>query len=620
MKYLYFLAFIFFHSSAFSQDISWPIRSIQNVPYANPAEISAEYKKYPYADVIVMVRNAEKLTSQSFVNSYFRSLRYFYGELNLSGAGQITQKIPLFLFQKNENKFNTTSLEDRTIIKKYLYNPDGTNSLDGTISTSIAIKDRLLVFINSLSKVIKPLISSPSSLLSHDAAVKSYEFFDELLEKASQDRVLDAKVGFEVFSPFFKKIRSYKIFIIAPTNAVLPNADQLILTKSTSGYFQLVRNGTPYQDFPYVVILQTLNNYNGEENNIPSKWMERNGIFDVIKEAIKLMDSTLTISERLLSNQQYFAERTLIDHLKVLHAIRVATDNQPENEERLEKMKVAYSSLSKLSGLKKSFNAVESSLRTDQEIGYQQKIRLLNDEIERKFKQLTYSDELFLLNTLLQSASNDMSNNQLGVLSSINSRLSDIAYLKQNVLLMNALEKQKAVEEELVRKYFKSNCEKLSTVEEVSPENTELKSEIQNLSNSYSNCTSCVAMSKAAVGKYNDLVSEDESRKLLTAIRDTLFYASDVMKVYKRKIGTYTLLPDSTKQTLGFNVDLTSVQREFSDLENKFETINAISKMKFTARERREIYALLTDLKFRIKRFEEGNKTYFEQVKDIVKL
>ena len=604
---------------AHSQNLAFPIHAISDIPYVNLPEMSKDYKKYPYVDLVVLVRNASQLTSEQFVKTHFRSVKYFYGELKLNSSETNSQKIPLFLYEKNNKKFNTSNIEDKTVIRKYIYNPETNKSLDAEFSTAITVENDLLKFINNLSKVIGPLIKNPTNLLSKDAALKAYDFLDDVLDKASQETTLESQVSFDMFEPVYKKILGYKIFILAPTLTSIP-INKLRLSKSATGSFQIVyENGSPFLAFPYVILLKTLNNYNGHSEYIPSNRITSIGFTNINSTDIRKMDSALLVNRSQLSDQQYFAENILLSHLRIISNLEVATSSVDEAD-KMEELKTAFNDVEKLDLITPTIKSIEKELYTDEKIAMQVKLRGMNDIITAYKKRLPYNDDFIQLRNLVASGATEISNNKLGSITSIVARLEKVAYLKQNVVILNSKDKIKRIEDEMYLKHFKEVCDRLKEADEVNITYSDLQSSLLSVSLSYGNCNSCMIQSKAAISKYTELISGDELRKLNVSIRDTLFYCNDILKTYKRKVELYHSLPDSLRSSIALKSDIKMLKNEIDEIERKINEVSSISKISFNARERREIYNQLSDLKITTNRFDNYNRSSFSKINDFVGL
>ncbi|OQP67853.1 hypothetical protein [Niastella populi] len=592
-----------------AQNLFFPIRKVENIQLMDNSQISSDYKKYPYADITVVIRRADKLTSPEFVKSRFKSIKYFYGELELASE-TANQKIPLFLFEKGKNNsFNTSTIEDRTILKKYLYKPEEKRTLDAIITTQITINNRALSILSSMSDIVSPLITNPTGLVSVDVAKKTYTFFSSLLKQAAEDQKLEAKVLFEPFKNQYKKILSYNIYFFAPTDAELPKAENLRLNKSASGYFSLLENGTEYEEFPYLIVLQTLNNYYGLEG-IPSKRIERAGYTTITDGEIRALDSILIVNKSSISDQQNFAEAVLLDYLKIINKIEKALSSNDE-----EPLTNAYSAILKFEDIKKKAKEIEPALYTDANSGYAPVTRKLNDQIDIYFKRLTYYSDLQKLN-VFNAGGNNVSNDALGLYSAIIAKVSAISFLKNNLIVTNAKQKLEDLEQALYNNKFKGYCERLNAADDITDEYNAIKSSLQNMVSTYSNCSKCVNESKIALNKYLDLVSIEEDRRLIRAVNDTIFYCTETIKTYRRKIETFNSFSDSIKATINLGTNINSVISEASHIEDEIRSVAANNKTKFTRAERRALNDSLKNLKKAVEIFDSKYRVTFEKISE----
>lgn len=596
-----------FSTETFSQDLTFPIRSVDNIRYEHPAEVSKDYKKFPYLDMTVFIANADKLNNKEFVRNHFRNMKYFYGELVI-GTISLGQIFPLFLYQNQDNKFNTSLTESRTILKKYLYRPDGLQGLEAKLVTKITREDGLLKVLNSVSETFGPLILNPTALMNPDMAVKTYKFFSVLLNQAAQGDNLQASVEFDGFENTYKRILAYKVYFFIPTDVPSPNISNLVLRKSSSGFY-LQENHQEYTAFPYLIIMSTLSNYL-DLPGLPSRRLNT-GYTAVGDADIRYLDSTLLMNNEKLSDAQLFAERLILDHLKLINLLEKALAQdvrmhsavvQAEIDET--RLRNGYDGMLLFDDLKVRAEKIERELDIDQNAQLQPKRRALMDQAETYFNRLPHYKDLRNIQRYVDAE--DLNNQSFGNLAYLLSKVAEVSYLKRHLIVLKAEQTLRNVENGIYTNKFKELCDRLATADEVNESYNKARHSLQEVATAYNHCSKCQTEAKTAMDKYGDLISKDEDRKVFRAINDTSFYCADIVRSYKSKFDDYNYLPDSIRTKLNLGLNKEFFNKDIADITSAIDMVRKNEKTKFTKNERKDIYAKLIDLKMLVARLEDN--------------
>ena len=612
MKFLKFSSILLLWSSSVKSqsNLTFPIRPLQGIEYAEKNNVSKDSKKYPYCNVSVLVRNADKLTSENYVKNNFKTLQYFYSELTLSKEGSQPQKVPLFLFEKNKEKgtYNTSQIQDRTIIQKYLYNED--ENIDARISTDITIRNGALDILNSLTPIISPLISNPASLVSKEQAVKTFNFFTDLLGKAAAKNQLESNVDFELFKSTNEKVLDYDIFFIVPNEVRLPPPANLQLTKD---YF-IRQNGQNYfEDYPYIIVLKTVTNYNSYIKGLPSEKIERNGL-DIEDKDINDLRTSLYSNEKKLSDQQNFAEKVLLYHLSLLNNLKktIHDENNEINSTSYEEiLKYANAKMQKTEEWRK----IEPDLLISQEAKYQSALHSLTENIDTESKKLPYYIDLLKLDGFNKSSDLKIKDSELARLHSIVKKLSAVTFLQKNSALILSQLKVQDVEQEIYNGNFQQYCNILGNATEINKDADSSKFQLNKLINEYSNCKKCIDEANISISKYNNLLNSEEDRKLYNYIKDTIFAGNDFINKYKLKLETFKILPDNVKVSQSINAHVQFITSDIELIEKEILDFKKIEKTKFSKSDRKDIYSSLDNFGKHLNKFDLNYKSLFDLLK-----
>ena len=444
-----FLHVLLYLLTANGQGALFPLRRIDGIALMDNSLLSDDFSKYPYADITVIVRHADHLSQASFVKGHFNRTQYFYLALDLQSEAN-KQTIPLFLFQRGkDNTYATSSIEDRTILKKYLYNPADKKTLVALLTTNINVKNKALSFLNTIAEPVGQIITNPSNLITLESAKQTYTFFSTLLKQAAEEQKYNSTVMFDVFKNEYMRINNYSIYIIAPSKAVLPDKHKLILAKDGSGSLLLMENGQEYRDFPYLIVLQTLNNYYNLNDNIPSMRIQRYGCTGITESDTRFFDSVLTVNKSNISSQQNFAESVLLDYLKIISVLEKAARVKDDVS-----MYAAYEAIYQFEDARRKAKGIEKTLYSDKSGYYQPRIAEMEDNIQQYFSRLPYYGDLKRLGEMNKSTGLIL-NSKLGEYHYSVEKLNSQQFMRQNLILIQATQKLLDIEQELFNKHFK---------------------------------------------------------------------------------------------------------------------------------------------------------------------
>jgi hypothetical protein len=571
------------------QRTNFQTSQIDNVP-STQSTIKPNLENYPYLAVSVLFRNEDKLSDKKFLGN-FNKMDFFFTEVSITYNSR-TETSPLYLLKKEKGRFSTSVFKDRTVVRKMPINKYSQNIPTINVNTEIQIKNQTIEIVKTITDKVAPIIANPASIYGPAAAQLVFGFLDEVVTDLNDKRQINAKVGFDSFTPEETGILpySYKVVIIRP-NIVIPLTG-FSIQEDTNKKLNLYYNNSLYNDYPYIIIQTGLSNYLDTEG-IPSKFFYRRGNCNISANEYLDLQASFLRAINILSDDQIAAEQITLDLYKYKLSIAEGVDTQGQNPNE-QKLLSAYNSLFEFRNKLIEINIDQTLRQEHYDTIYKSLITCINSSAN---SLSIYRQILLPVFNILEKELDKIDNSALSTLTTYIENTKNLDFIVNSKFHSNVVTLQHVAENYIFINKFQNHVKKISSANIIDEELKTNMIQLIDLKNKNDKCKLCLDESQKAEKLFNNLVDNQEIKRneiLQTVEQSNIAYSKGYAALQKLEF-VITKSIDSTtfNSTIFIPIDKTEFEITIKNLKANKEMLNEkLSKINFSRADMNEILNL----------------------------